>query len=171
MRHNILWFFSIIALFNLFPSFHLPPQFSHTPNTTCAVPFKVTTSLLLLIRSVMSDSFVTLWTVAHQSPLSMGFPKQEYWNRLPFPTPRHLKLISGGVQIQLQSPAHLTAVPFWWTPRWDFCGYMERCLRGRRDSPEMKQSSNCLFLTGQVVSFILLFFLNFFLCSNFFIDV
>ena len=26
--------------------------------------------------------FVTLWTVAHQAPLSMGFYRQEYWNRL-----------------------------------------------------------------------------------------
>ena len=28
----------------------------------------------------------TPWTVAHQAPLSMGFPKQEYWSRLPFPS-------------------------------------------------------------------------------------
>ena len=26
-----------------------------------------------------------LWTIAHQAPLSMGFPRQEYWNVLPFP--------------------------------------------------------------------------------------
>ena len=32
--------------------------------------------------------FVTPWTVALQDPLSMGFPRQEYWSRLPFPTPR-----------------------------------------------------------------------------------
>ena len=25
-------------------------------------------------------------TVAHQVPLSMGFSRQEYWSRLPFPT-------------------------------------------------------------------------------------
>ena len=25
------------------------------------------------------------WTVAHQSPLPMGFPRQEYWLGLPFP--------------------------------------------------------------------------------------
>ena len=25
----------------------------------------------------------TLWTVAHQAPLSMGFSKQKYWSRLP----------------------------------------------------------------------------------------
>ena len=28
----------------------------------------------------MSHSFVTLWTVAHQVLLSMGFPRQEYWS-------------------------------------------------------------------------------------------
>ena len=31
--------------------------------------------------------FVTLWTVACQAPLSMGFSRQEYWNGLPFPPP------------------------------------------------------------------------------------
>ena len=30
---------------------------------------------------------VTLWTVAHQAPLSMGFSRQEYWNALPFHPP------------------------------------------------------------------------------------
>ena len=29
--------------------------------------------------------FATLWTVAHQAPLSMGFFRQEYWSGLPFP--------------------------------------------------------------------------------------
>ena len=31
--------------------------------------------------------FATLWTVAHQAPLSMGFYKQEYLSGLPFPPP------------------------------------------------------------------------------------
>ena len=31
--------------------------------------------------------FATQWTVACQSPLSMGFSRQEYWSGLPFPTP------------------------------------------------------------------------------------
>ena len=30
---------------------------------------------------------MTPWTVAHQAPLSMGFLRQEYWSRLPFPSP------------------------------------------------------------------------------------
>ena len=34
--------------------------------------------------------FVILWTVACQTPLSMGFFSQEYWSGLPFPTPGHL---------------------------------------------------------------------------------
>ena len=34
--------------------------------------------------------FVTLWTIAHQALLSMGFPKQEYWSELPFPLPGDL---------------------------------------------------------------------------------
>ena len=29
--------------------------------------------------------YTTLWTVAHQAPLSTGFPKQEYWSESPFP--------------------------------------------------------------------------------------
>ena len=28
----------------------------------------------------------TPWTVACQAPLAMGFPKQEYWSGLPFPS-------------------------------------------------------------------------------------
>ena len=31
--------------------------------------------------------FVTPWTVAHQVPLSMEFPRQEYSSGLPFPSP------------------------------------------------------------------------------------
>ena len=34
--------------------------------------------------------FVTLWTVAHQAPLSMDFSRQEYWSGLPTPSPGDL---------------------------------------------------------------------------------
>ena len=33
---------------------------------------------------VVSNSFVASWTIAYQAPLSMGFPRQEYWSGLPF---------------------------------------------------------------------------------------
>ena len=34
--------------------------------------------------------FATSWTVARQAPLSMGFPRQEYWSGLPFTSPGDL---------------------------------------------------------------------------------
>ena len=34
--------------------------------------------------------FVIPWTVAHQTPLSMEFSRQEYWSGLPFPSPGEL---------------------------------------------------------------------------------
>ena len=37
----------------------------------------------------MSD-FATLWTVAHQAPLSVGFSRQEYWSGLQWPPPEDL---------------------------------------------------------------------------------
>ena len=44
----------------------------------------------MLSHSVVSDSFVTPWTVAHQAPLSMGFSRQAYWRGLPFLPPEDL---------------------------------------------------------------------------------
>ena len=35
-------------------------------------------------------TLTTSWTVARQAPLSMGLPRQEYWSRLPFPSPGDL---------------------------------------------------------------------------------
>ena len=34
--------------------------------------------------------FVIPWTLAHQAPLSMGFPWQEYWSGLQFSSPEDL---------------------------------------------------------------------------------
>ena len=57
-----------------------------------------------------------LWTVANQSPLSMGFPRQEYWSGQPFPSPRDLSYPG----IKLASPAlaggFFTTEPFYLLP-------------------------------------------------------
>ena len=45
--------------------------------------------------------FATPWAVAHQTPLSMGIPRQEDWSGLPFPTPRDLPDLGN----KLESPA------------------------------------------------------------------
>ena len=44
---------------------------------------------------------MTPWTVANQAPLSMGFPRQEYWIGLPFPSPGDLSDLG----IKLESSA------------------------------------------------------------------
>ena len=41
----------------------------------------------VLSRFSCVRQFVTLWTIAHQAPLSMGFSRQEYWSGLPCPPP------------------------------------------------------------------------------------
>ena len=59
--------------------------------------------------------FVTPWTVAHQAPLSMEFPRQEYWSGLPFPPPGDLsnpgiEPVSPALQEDF-SPAELSGKP------------------------------------------------------------
>ena len=41
--------------------------------------------LLLFSHSVVFNSAIP-WTIAHQAPMCMGFPRQEYWSGLPFPS-------------------------------------------------------------------------------------
>ena len=53
----------------------------------------------LVIKSC--PTLLTPWTVAHQAPLSVGFPSQEYWSGLPFPSPGDLP----DPGIELGSPA------------------------------------------------------------------
>ena len=65
---------------------------------------KLTISNVLLLVAVVSDSFVTPWTAAHQAPLSMEFLRQEYWSGLPCPLPGDLP-DSGIEPTSLMSPA------------------------------------------------------------------
>jgi len=46
--------------------------------------------LCVLIRFSRVWLFMAPWTVARQTPLPMGFSRQEYWNGLPFPSPGYL---------------------------------------------------------------------------------
>ena len=51
----------------------------------------VSSKALLFFRlKIMSSSFVIPWTMVLQTPLSMGFPRQEYQSGLPFPSPEDL---------------------------------------------------------------------------------
>ena len=58
----------------------------------------------VLRRSSHVHLFATLWTVARQAPLSMGFSWQEYWSGVPLPLPGDL-LDPGIEPDSLKSPA------------------------------------------------------------------
>ena len=64
--HGILKVFPV-TLSHAQPAFHLP-----------TLKLVTITSCLVFI----DDSFVTSLTIAQQAPLSLGFPRQEYWNEL-----------------------------------------------------------------------------------------
>ena len=64
--------------------------------------------------------FVTPLTTAHQAPMSMGFPRQEYRSGLPFPPPRDLfsqpriyLLNSGSIFSTQGSNPHLLCLLYW----------------------------------------------------------
>ena len=83
----------------LFIYFHLvanglPVSISYPPRCLWMIT-KKKRGMLILFVCVLSRSgrvwlFVTVWTVACQAPLSMGFCRQEYWSGLPRPPPGDL---------------------------------------------------------------------------------
>ena len=87
---GFVWGFSILISCLSLPEGHCTyvPTSSHTRRSVCwCLSASVQAHLLLFHHSVVSNSFVTPRTVAHQAPLSMGFPRKGYWSGLPFPSP------------------------------------------------------------------------------------
>ena len=72
----------------------------------------LTVVIILLVAVVQSLSrvgpFATPWTIAHQAPLSMGFPRQEYWSGFPFPSPGDLP--NPGIELHWQADSLLFRV-------------------------------------------------------------
>ena len=65
--------------------------------------------------------FATLWTIAHQASLSMGFSRQEYWSGLPCPPPRDLPnprikpmpLTFSALEVGSYHECHLLYIVYW----------------------------------------------------------
>ena len=76
---------------------------SHTSTVSTSKCSKLLPTSLLLLLSLFSPAQLSAipWTIAHQAPLSMGFPMQEYWSGLPFPSPGDLP----GPELELAHPA------------------------------------------------------------------
>ena len=80
LSYNFAFSFFSVACLNVV-MWTRTPHSRHFPNPHCAG--KETTVLVLCFScSVVSDS-ATLWTVACQAPLSMGYFRYEYWSGLP----------------------------------------------------------------------------------------
>ena len=69
----------------------------------------------------------TLWTAAHQAPLSTGFSRQEYWSGFPFPSPINIYRY---YSIYKES---------WVLKNWCFCTVvLEKTLESPLDCKEIK---------------------------------
>ena len=89
------------------------------------------------VTSVVSES-ATLWTVAHQAPLSVGFSRQEYWTGLPCSPPGDLsdpgtEPWSPTLQVESLLPSH------------------QRSPNIRRNHPKVVLSKSQLFIMGNSI--------------------
>ena len=92
------------------------------------MPLSLWGSVYMLSHSVVSNSCP--WTEALQAPLSMEFSRQEYWSRLPFPSPGDLpdpgfepqvfciSCIGRWILYQLHSPNYLKCIVLWNENSW-----------------------------------------------------
>ena len=95
MRWPKYWSFS----FTILPSKEIPGLISFRMDWLDLLAVQGTLKSLLQLQF-----FATLWTVAHQAPLSMGFSRQEYWSASPCPPP--VDLPDPGIEpASLMSPA------------------------------------------------------------------
>ena len=133
----LTWKLHCCSLSVYFPS-QVPGVLTPSGYFTCLV-YLILYSLSTCGASMLSGVwlFATPWTVVCQAPLSMGFPRQEYWSRLPFPSPGDLPnlgikptsaALAGGTRetpfsyyLCLNSPIFLTFLIlyywfflFWW---------------------------------------------------------
>ena len=84
--------------------------------------------------------FATLWTAAHQAPLSMGFSRQEYWSGLPYPPPGDLP----DPRIEPTSPVSYIAGGFFtywatWKVRYTYTNSWCTLLYSRNKHNSVKQ--------------------------------
>ena len=91
-------FCSIFTCSPLFPkkcNEQLVAELKHSHHVMCKICLSPSLCAFLFLNSFAQllsrvQLFATPWTVAYPAPLSMGFPKQEYWSGLPCPSPGDL---------------------------------------------------------------------------------
>ena len=79
---------------------------SLSPSPALPTAFQASVCVCTHACTAVSQLFATPWTVAHQAPLSMEFSRQEYPDRLPFPSPGDLP--DPGIEVMSLASATLT---------------------------------------------------------------
>ena len=69
-------------------------------NILCQYTNNILTHACTLSHISRVQLFATLWTIARQAPLSVGFSRQEHWSGLPRPPPGDLP----DAELKLSSP-------------------------------------------------------------------
>ena len=104
-------------------------------------------SMCMLSCFSLVQLFVTLWTVAHQASLAMGFSKQEYWSGLPCPPQGDLSN-SGNEFMSLMSPAlaggFFTTSVSWEAPPHAITPYKQSSSKWQTSQPVMTAKSRDL---------------------------
>ena len=70
--------------------------------------------------------FTTPWTISLEAPLSMGFPRQEYWSGLPFPSPGDLP--NPGIKPESPESPALAGRSFTTGATWEALSCFIKCL-------------------------------------------
>ena len=101
-------------------SLHLCPKGEHTEYNSILLNSRDVVFYVCVISHFSCvQFFATLWTIAHQAPLSMGFSRQKYWSGLLCPPPGDLP--NPGIEpISLTSPA-LAGGFFTTSTTWEAC--------------------------------------------------
>ena len=77
-------------------------------------------SICCCLVTRLYPTFATPWTAARQAPSSMGFPRQEHWSGLPFPSPGDL--LNPGIEPMAPESAALAGGFFATAPPGGLCG-------------------------------------------------
>ena len=120
---------TILPITDFLPSFFIPCSLSHTLILTAALSvsnldFRAYSQFCSLNVCMLNHFscvrlFATLWTVACQAPLCMGFSRQQYQSGLPCPPPGDLpdpRTEPGAPALQIDS----SPLSHWESPQFDF---------------------------------------------------
>ena len=85
--------------------------------------------------------FETLWTVTHQTPLTIEFSRQEYWNGLPCPPPGDVP--STGIKLESLNSLALTGVFFTTSTTWKTQCENAAAAKSLQSCPTLCNPMNC----------------------------